>query len=74
MFEGYAARRPLSPAEIAALGTEARVGALRFTITRITDYTMRRGLGERVMKDYRRFWLRHERIAELGPDFIRWFS
>jgi homoserine kinase type II len=74
MFEGYAARRPLSSAEVAALGTEARIGALRFTITRITDYTMRRGLGERVMKDYRRFWLRHERVSELGAAFCRWFS
>jgi homoserine kinase type II len=72
MFEGYAARRPLSPAEIAALGTEARFAALRFTVTRITDYTMRSGIGERVMKDYRRFWLRHERIAELGAAFNRW--
>ena len=74
MSEGYAATRPLSPAEIAALGTEARIGALRFTITRITDYTMRSGLGERVMKDYRRFWRRHERVAELGSAFNRWFS
>ena len=74
MFEGYAAKRPLSPAEVAALGTEARIGALRFTITRITDYTMRTGLGERVMKDYRRFWQRHERVAALGPVFNGWFS
>jgi homoserine kinase type II len=74
MFQGYAAKRPLSPGEVAALGTEARIGALRFTITRITDYTMRRGLGERVMKDYRRFWRRHERVAELGPAFCRWFT
>jgi homoserine kinase type II len=74
MCEGYAAKRPLSSAEVAALGTEARIGALRFTITRITDYTMRKGLGERVMKDYRRFWLRHERVAELGPTWSRWFS
>jgi homoserine kinase type II len=74
MFEGYATKRPLSSVEIAALGTEARIGALRFTITRITDYTMRRGLGERVMKDYRRFWLRHERVDALGASFLRWFS
>jgi len=74
MFEGYAQKRALSAAEIAALGTEARIGALRFTITRITDYTMRRGLGERVMKDYRRFFRRHERVDELGPAFTRWFT
>jgi len=74
MCEGYAVKRPLGSAEVAALGTEARIGALRFTITRITDYTMRTGLGERVMKDYRRFWQRHERVAALGPAFQRWFS
>jgi homoserine kinase type II len=74
MYEGYAAKRPLAAGEIAALGTEARIASLRFAVTRITDYTMRRGLGERVMKDYRRFWLRHERVAELGAAFTRWFS
>jgi homoserine kinase type II len=74
MFEGYAAKRSLSSAEVAALGIEARIGALRFAITRITDYTMRTGLGERVMKDYRRFWLRHERVAELGTVWNGWFS
>jgi homoserine kinase type II len=74
MFQGYASKRPLSSAEVAALGTEARIGALRFAITRITDYTMRRGLGERVMKDYRRFWLRHERVAQLGSTWNGWFS
>jgi alkylation response protein AidB-like acyl-CoA dehydrogenase len=66
MFEGYASRRAVTPAEIAAFGTEARIGALRFMITRVTDYSMRKGIGERVMKDYRRFWQRHERIDALG--------
>jgi homoserine kinase type II len=74
MFQGYAARRSLSPAEMAALGTEGRIAALRFTITRITDYTMRQGLGERVMKDYRRFYRRHERLSELGSSLGRWFA
>jgi homoserine kinase type II len=74
MFEGYAAKRRLTSAEVAALGTEARIAALRFTITRITDYTMRQGLGERVMKDFRRFWVRHERVDALGPAFTRWFQ
>lgn len=74
MSEGYASQRRLTPAEVAALGTEARIAALRFTVTRITDYTMRQGIGERVMKDYRRFWNRHERIAALGASFNRWFQ
>jgi homoserine kinase type II len=74
MFEGYASRRAVTPAEIAAFATEARIVALRFMITRITDYSMRKGLGERVMKDYRRFWQRHERIDALGDAFLGWFS
>jgi homoserine kinase type II len=74
MCEGYAAKRPLAAEEVRAFETEARIACLRFAVTRITDYTMRRGLGERVMKDYRRFWLRHERVAELGAAFTRWCS
>jgi len=74
MFSGYAAVRRLSPVELAALGTEGRIGALRFTITRITDFAMRQGLGERVMKDYRRFFARHERVEALGDTLSRWFE
>jgi homoserine kinase type II len=74
MFRGYAGVRRLSGPELAALGTEGRIAALRFTVTRITDFAMRTGLGERVTKDYRRFWARHERIVSLGDALSRWFS
>jgi homoserine kinase type II len=74
MFSGYARLRPLSPGERSALGNEGRIGALRFTITRVTDYAMRKGIGERVMKDYRRFWARHERLEVLGDTLPRWFE
>jgi homoserine kinase type II len=74
MFRGYAGVRSLSASELAALGTEGRIAALRFTVTRITDFAMRTGLGERVTKDYRRFWARHERIASLGDSLSRWFE
>jgi len=73
MFRGYARNRRPTPAELAALSTEGRIGALRFTITRITDFEMRRGIGERVVKDYRRFFARHERVAALGERLGRWF-
>jgi homoserine kinase type II len=74
MFRGYAeVRRPTTP-ELAALSVEGRIGALRFTVTRITDFEMRFGLGERVMKDYRRFFARHERLVHLGDDIARWFE
>ena len=74
MFRGYThVRRPTS-LEIAAMSNEGRIGALRFTITRITDFEMRRGIGERVMKDYRRFFARHERLVELGDELEGWFE
>jgi homoserine kinase type II len=74
MFRGYASERRPSPAELGALSNEGRIGALRFTITRITDFEMRRGLGDRVMKDYRRFFARHERLVELGDTLASWFE
>jgi homoserine kinase type II len=72
MFAGYAAVRRLSAAERDALPVEGRIGALRFTVTRITDFAMRPAIGERVMKDYRRFWARHERIEALGHALSEW--
>jgi len=72
LFRGYAQKRPLAPSELSALSTEGRIGALRFTITRITDFTMRKGLGKRVMKDYKRFFMRHERLVEIGDEIARW--
>jgi homoserine kinase type II len=72
MLAGYATLRSLSAAERAALALEGRIGALRFTITRVTDFAMRAGLGERVMKDYRRFWARHERLDALGDALSGW--
>jgi homoserine kinase type II len=72
MFAGYSAVRRISPSERAALGVEGRIGALRFTVTRITDFAMRTGLGERVAKDYRRFWARYQRIDGLGDELLGW--
>jgi homoserine kinase type II len=72
MFAGYSAVRRLSASERAALDVEGRIGALRFTVTRITDFAMRPAIGERVMKDYRRFWARHERIDALGAALAEW--
>jgi len=74
MFKGYSSVRRPTPSELAALSNEGRIGALRFTITRITDFEMRRGLGERVVKDYRRFFARHERLVDLGDALARWFE
>jgi homoserine kinase type II len=74
MLQGYTSARPLSPAEQAGLVGEARIAALRFTITRITDFEMRKGSGG-VMKDWRRFLARHEQLAQFGTEqWIRWMA
>jgi len=63
MIEGYASVRPMERSEREGLRTELAIAALRFTTTRITDYAMpRAGVGERVIKDWRRFWARLEAV------------
>jgi len=67
MAHGYAATRPLPDAERARLYDEGCFAALRFTITRITDFELRpRGSG--VYKDYRRFLARLDALDALGPE------
>jgi homoserine kinase type II len=65
---GYESVRRLSEAEKRALHAEGEFAALRFTITRITDYAMRTdAAGPRVIKDWRRFMKRFEKLEALGP-------
>jgi homoserine kinase type II len=67
---GYTAVRPLPEDEAAALHAEGSFAALRFSITRITDFELRpRGSG--VYKDYRRFLARGAALRELGPRGLR---
>lgn len=67
MREGYERVRPLSEREKQGLWAEGSFAAVRFTITRITDYAMRTGAtGPRVVKDWRRFAKRFERLETLG--------
>jgi homoserine kinase type II len=66
LFSGYRGVREPTPREIASLATEGCIAALRFTVTRVTDFNLRSGIGERVTKDWRRFWARHERLRALG--------
>ncbi|HEX3346176.1 MAG TPA: homoserine kinase [Polyangiaceae bacterium] len=65
--EGYEAVRPLGEAERNSLWAEGSFAALRFTVTRITDYAMRTGAaGPRVVKDWSRFMKRFQRLQALG--------
>ena len=62
---GYACVRPLPPEELRYLPADAAFAALRFTITRLTDFELRpRGQG--VFKDYRRFLARLDAVLALG--------
>jgi homoserine kinase type II len=69
MAQGYARVRPLPEAEAARLHDEGTFAALRFSITRITDFELRRGSG--VFKDYRRFLARADALDALGPAGLR---
>jgi homoserine kinase type II len=70
LVEGYTRARPLPEDEAAALHAEGSFAALRFSITRITDFELRpRGNG--VFKDYRRFLARAATLSELGPRGLR---
>lgn len=61
LIAGYDGVRPLPPADRAVLYTEARLAAMRFTITRITDvYLAATGAEGKDFRDYlaRLHWLR----------------
>jgi homoserine kinase type II len=69
MRAGYELVRPLSDQEKRGLHAEACFAALRFTLTRITDYAMRTDSeGPRVVKDWRRFLKRFEILQTLGSE------
>jgi hypothetical protein len=50
------------------LHAEGCAAALRFTLTRITDYAMRVTDGPRVIKDWRRFKKRFDTLAAYGAE------
>jgi homoserine kinase type II len=70
LFSGYRQVREPTEREISSLATEGCIAALRFTVTRVTDFNLRSGIGERVTKDWRRFWARHERLSAIGNSAI----
>jgi homoserine kinase type II len=70
MAQGYARARPLPEEEAARLHEEGSFAALRFSITRITDFELR-PQGSGVFKDYRRFLARGEALDALGPAGLR---
>lgn len=64
---GYTEVRPLSTEERDRLFHESVIAALRFSITRITDFELR-PKGSGVYKDFRRFLARQRTLERLGPE------
>ena len=72
MREATSASARSRNASVRALAAEGSFAALRFTVTRITDYAMRTSAaGPRVVKDWRRFMKRFEKLRDLGPQGLR---
>jgi homoserine kinase type II len=71
LLVGYGAARVLGEREWAALHPAAVTAAVRFTATRLTDFELRAGIGERVHKDYRRFAARLAALRALSPSELR---
>jgi homoserine kinase type II len=65
IIAGYREVRDLTPSEIEGLYAETVFGALRFTVTRITDDAVRVG------KRWQRFVARREALEQLGPTGLR---
>ncbi len=71
LVRGYTEVRPLSDRERSAMFNEGSLAALRFTITRITDFAMRGDTsGPRIVKEWKRFWFRYLSLQALGQDAI----
>jgi homoserine kinase type II len=72
MRAGYETVRPLSSTEWRGLHAEAGFAALRFTVTRITDYAMRTVVaGPRIVKDWQRFMKRFQKLQALGSEGLQ---
>lgn len=69
LVAGYRSEREPSEAEWAAFGVLARSAALRFSVTRITDFHLR--WGAEAPKDYRRFVARLDALEQLSNDALR---
>jgi homoserine kinase type II len=71
---GYQAERELAADELAMCFDQARLAAVRFAITRITDFELR-PRGVVVYKDYRRFMGRLRAVEAVGRDaFPAWLT
>jgi homoserine kinase type II len=70
-FRGYSAHRALAPAEITAMPQELRLVAMRYALSRLVDFELKRLPPERrVFKDYRHFMERLRVLSEGGAEAL----
>lgn len=70
LVRGYRRNRALSETLLRGCYRQARMAAIRFAVTRITDYELR-PRGVVAYKDYRRFLARLDALESLGADGLR---
>ncbi|MEM6790062.1 MAG: homoserine kinase [Myxococcota bacterium] len=70
LVRGYRRNRTLSETLLRGCFRQARMAAIRFAVTRITDYELR-PRGVVAYKDYRRFLARLDALEGLGADGLR---
>jgi len=74
LLRGYRGRRQLPQPELDACYDQARAAAVRFAVTRITDYELR-PRDVVVYKDYRRFMARLRAVESIGrDDLVGWLG
>ena len=74
LIDGYRSQAPFNEEMRAHCYDEARAAAVRFAITRITDYQLR-PRGVVAYKDYRRFMARLDALEEIGAaEFVDWLG
>jgi homoserine kinase type II len=67
LIRGYQAQATFDDADFLQMHVFARTAAVRFVTTRLTDFHLREGIGERVHKDYRRFLARLDAVEQHTP-------
>ena len=71
LVRGYTEVRLLTEPERRAMLNEGSLAALRFTVTRITDFALRTDVsGPRIVKEWKRFWFRYLSLQALGQETI----
>jgi homoserine kinase type II len=71
LLRGYRQVRSWDKQDLESFYMQAQLAALRFTVTRITDYAMRSGQSANEQRDFQRFWARYQALIAQGERGIQ---